>query len=65
MARKAASTAEEPKKKKSPATGARQPRRKKAEPGSRGLAPSDVAQAQDDGRAITEASYAIPPRELT
>ncbi|HYX91895.1 MAG TPA: ParB N-terminal domain-containing protein [Myxococcaceae bacterium] len=55
MARKAASTAEEPKKRKSTGTGARRPRRKKAEPGSRGLGPSDVAQPQDDGRALAEA----------
>jgi ParB family transcriptional regulator, chromosome partitioning protein len=55
MARKAASTADGPKKKKSTTTATRRPRRKKAEPGTRGLAPSDVAQQQDDGRALADA----------
>ena len=50
MARKAASTAESAKKKTT-----RKPRRKKAEPRSRGLSPQDVAQAQDDGKALAEA----------
>jgi ParB family transcriptional regulator, chromosome partitioning protein len=54
MARKAASTAEGPKKRKSAATTPRRPRRKKAEAGSRGLAPSEVATEQDDGHALAE-----------
>ena len=56
MARKAASTAESGSRaKKSAGTPARRPRRKKAEAGSRGLSPSDVAQGQDDGRALADA----------
>jgi ParB family chromosome partitioning protein len=56
MARKAASTAESGSRaKKTAGTPARRPRRKKAEAGSRGLAPSDVAQGQDDGRALADA----------
>src|ERR671937_251546 len=59
MARKAASMAQgAAKPRKTAGTAARRPRRKKVEAGSRGLAPSDVAQAQDDGRTLAEAIQA-------